>query len=85
MYVSIGGYWGKQFEFVHLLRTLEVVSKTFSPNYNNMSIPLQQLAKRGTYISRDYYRETTQPFLFQHHLERVFLLTSDVFEFLCRA
>jgi hypothetical protein len=85
MYVPIGGYWGKQFEFVHLLGTLEVVSKTSSPNYNNMFIPLQQLAKRGTYISRDYYRETTQPFLFQHHFEHVFLLTSDVFEFLCKA
>jgi hypothetical protein len=62
MYVSIGGYWGKQFEFVHLLGTLEVVLKTSSPNYN-MSIPLQQLAKRGTYISRDYYRDyATIPF-----------------------
>jgi hypothetical protein len=39
MYVPIGGYWGKQFEFVHLLGTLEIVSKTSSPNYN-MSIPL---------------------------------------------
>jgi hypothetical protein len=67
MYVPIGGYWGKQIEFVHLLGTLEIVSKTSSPNCN-MSIPLQQLAKRGTYISRDYYKETTQPFIFQHHL-----------------